>query len=148
LKFHIDLWLIWRRGAQRNAWADQQEENMASQRRLIVATLSALTFGLVCLGLASSGPAPLPWPAGVQIVASRTLIGIAIGISSVALGHWSIHGAMMGLLFSVPLAFSGLMAPDNPDFSKVSMFVWTMVLGAIYGLLIELITTVFFKARQ
>jgi hypothetical protein len=54
----------------------------------------------------------------------------------------------MGLLFSVPLAFSGLMAPDNPDFSKAGMFVWTLVLGMAYGFLIELITTAVFKAKQ
>jgi hypothetical protein len=54
----------------------------------------------------------------------------------------------MGLLFSMPLAFSGLMAPDNPEFNKTAMWVWTVVLGVVYGLLIKLITSVFFKARQ
>jgi membrane protein DedA with SNARE-associated domain len=90
----------------------------------------------------------LPWPVIVQIITSRTLIGFAIGISSLAMGHWAIHGLAMGLLFSLPLAFSGLMAPDNPQFSKTSMWVWTVVLGMVYGLLIEVITSVLFKARQ
>ena len=54
----------------------------------------------------------------------------------------------MGLLFSLPLAFSGLMAPDNPEFTKIAMWVWTVVLGMVYGLLIELITSVFLKLRQ
>ena len=121
---------------------------MQNLKRLIIGTLSGLLFGFICFGLASGGPVPLAWPVGVQIISSRTLIGFAIGISSIALGHWSIHGLVMGMLFSVPLAFSGLMAPDNPEFSKVSMFVWTVVLGMIYGLLIELITSVFFKAKQ
>jgi hypothetical protein len=121
---------------------------MHKTKRLIVATLSGLMFGFICLGLASSGPVSPPWPAEIQIVVSRTLIGVAIGISSIALGHWSIHGLVMGMLFSLPLAFGGLMAPDNPAFTKSAMFIWTVVLGMIYGLLIELITTVFFKARQ
>jgi hypothetical protein len=121
---------------------------MSNLKRLIVATLSGLFFGFVCFGLASSGPVPPPWPVGAEIISSRTLIGFAIGISSMMLGHWSIHGLVMGILFSMPMAFSGLMAPDNPDFSKVSMFAWTVVLGMIYGFLIELITTVFFKAKQ
>ncbi|MEW6364041.1 MAG: hypothetical protein AB1714_05320 [Acidobacteriota bacterium] len=120
---------------------------MPSTKRVLVATLSGVLFGFVCFGLASSGPAPLPWPVAVQIVLSRTLIGVAIGISAVALGHWSVHGLVMGLLFSLPLAFGGLMAPDNPQFSKTQMFISTIVLGMIYGLLIELITSVFFKAR-
>ena len=121
---------------------------MHNPKRLIIATLSGLFFGFVCFGLASSGPVPLPWPAAADIITSRTLIGVVIGISSIALGHWSIHGLVMGMLFSLPLAFSSLMAPDNPDFSKSAMFVWTVVLGMIYGLLIELITTVFFRAKQ
>ena len=48
----------------------------------------------------------------------------------------------MGLLFSLPLAFSGLMAPDNPELTKTAMWVWTVVLGMIYGLLIGFITVI------
>jgi hypothetical protein len=117
-------------------------------KRIVVATLAGVLFGFVCLGLASSSPGTLPWPAGVQIVASRTLIGFAIGISTLSLGHWAIHGLVMGMLFSLPLAFSGLMAPENPEVSKAAIWIWTVVLGMIYGLFIEVITTVFFKARQ
>jgi len=40
------------------------------------------------------------------------------------------------------------MAPENPEFSKIMMMVSTIVMGAIYGLLIELITSVLFKAKQ
>jgi hypothetical protein len=40
------------------------------------------------------------------------------------------------------------MAPENPEFSKMAMLVWTVTLGMIYGLLIVLITSVFFKARE
>ena len=71
-----------------------------------------------------------------------------IGISALSLGHWAIHGLFMGLVFSLPLAFSSLMAPENPEFSKAAMWTWTVVLGMIYGLLIEVITTALFKARQ
>lgn len=117
-------------------------------KRTIVATISGVIFGFVCLGLASSSPGALSWPVAVQIVMSRTLIGFAIGISSLSFGHWAFHGLLMGLIFSLPLAFSGLMAPDNPEFSKTAMWAWTVVLGMIYGLLIEVITSVFFKARQ
>jgi hypothetical protein len=121
---------------------------MQNTKRVVVATLSGVLFGFVCLALAASGPGPLPPPAGWQIVTSRVLIGFAIGVSVLSLGHWSIHGLVMGLVFSVPLAFGGLMAPDSPEFSKTMMFVMTIVMGMIYGLLIELITSVWFKARQ
>lgn len=116
-------------------------------KRIIIATSSGILFGFVCFGFASTGSSPLAWPVAVQIILSRTLMGLAIGISFAYLGHWAIHGLAMGLVFSLPLAFSGLMAPDNPDVSQVMIFIWTAVLGMIYGLLIELITSVFFKAK-
>ena len=61
---------------------------MQKSKRVIVATLSGILFGFVCLGLASSGPGALPYPVTLQILTSRTLIGLAIGISCLRLGHW------------------------------------------------------------
>jgi len=119
---------------------------MPNAQRTIIATLSGVLFGFVCFGLASCGPGELPWSVAVQIILSRTLIGFAIGISSWRFYHWSIHGLVMGLIFSLPLAFSGLMAPENPEYNKTSIFVSTIVLGMVYGFLIELITSVLFKA--
>ena len=121
---------------------------MRNPKRVVIATLSGVLFGLVCLGLASASPGELAWPIVAQIIASRTLIGVAIGISAVSLGHWSVHGLAMGAIFSVPLAFSGLMAPESPDYSKAGMFIGTIVLGMVYGLLIEVIASAIFKARM
>ena len=117
-------------------------------KRVIVATVSGLVFGFVCFGFASSGPEPLAWPLTAQIILSRTLLGFAIGISSLNLGHWAVHGLIIGTIFSLPLAFSGLMAPENPQFSHTTMWVSTMVMGMIYGVVIELVTSVVFKAKQ
>lgn len=83
----------------------------------------------------------------MQIILSRTLMGFAIGLSAFTFGHWSVHGIVQGALFSLPLAFGGLLAPDNPQFSKISMLVWTIVLGMIYGLLTEAVTSGLFRAR-
>lgn len=121
---------------------------MKKLKRIIIPTLSGILFGCVCVGLASSGPGELPLPVTLQLLTSRMLIGFAIGISSVSLKHWSVHGLVMGLLFSLPLAFGGLMAPENPEFTSTAMFVSTIVMGMIYGLLIEVITTVLFKAKM
>jgi len=74
-------------------------------------------------------------------------MGNYLKILESSLGHWSIHGLVMGMIFSIPLAFSGLMAPENPEFSKSGMFIWTIVLGMVYGLLIEVITSLLFKAK-
>lgn len=120
---------------------------MKNTKRVTVTTLSGVLFGFVCYGLASVGSEELAWPVVVQIIASRTLIGFAIGISCLTVVHWSLHGLLMGVIFSIPLAFSGLMAPENPDYSTTKMFVWTIVLGMVYGLLIEVITSAIFKAK-
>jgi hypothetical protein len=117
-------------------------------KRLAIATLMGLIFGFVCFGFASSSSGGLPPGVQWQIITSRTLIGFAIGISCFSLGHWTIHGVVMGFLFSLPLAFGGLLAPDNPEFTRTSMFTWTIILGVVYGLLIELVTSVVFKAKM
>ena len=120
---------------------------MNKGKRLLVASICGLVCGLICYGIASSGPAALPAPIAAQLIASRTLIGVAIGLSRFSLGHWANHGAVLGVVFSLPLAFGGLMAPDNPQFSASAMFIWTVVLGLIYGVLIELVTAGLFKLR-
>jgi hypothetical protein len=120
---------------------------MKRAKRITVATLSGVLFGFVCYGLASMGAGDIAWPVAVQIIASRTLIGFAIGISCLSIVHWSLHGLLMGGIFSIPLAFSGLMAPESPDYSTTEMFVWTIVLGMVYGLLIEVITSAIFKTK-
>jgi hypothetical protein len=120
---------------------------MQKTKRIIIATLSGVLFGLVCFMLASGGSGQLPMPIALQIIFSRTLIGFAIGISCISMGHWSVHGLVMGIIFSLPLAFSGLMAPENPEFSQAAMFISTVVMGMIYGFLIEVITSLLFKAK-
>ncbi len=117
-------------------------------KRLIIATLTGMVFGVVCYYFAKSGSVEeIPSAIRYQIISSRALIGLAIGISTLNLKHWALHGLILGLIFSIPLSFSGMMA-DNPDYSAGMMFLSTMVLGAIYGILIELVTSLVFKAKQ
>lgn len=120
---------------------------MSKSKRILVATLSGLLFGFVCYGFASSGPEEFPMPVALQIILSRTLMGFAIGISILNIRQWWLHGIVMGILFSLPLAISGMMA-ESPEFSAGMMVTSTLVMGAIYGILIELITTVLFKAGR
>jgi len=115
-------------------------------KRIIIATLAGIVFGFVCYGFACSS-GELPLALSLQIIVSRTLIGFTIGISILKM-HWSLHGILIGLLYSLPLAFGGLLAPENPEFTKTMMLVSTAVMGIIYGFLIELITTVLFKAKR
>ena len=116
-------------------------------KRLVVATLSGLLFGFVCFGFACSGSGEVNAWLGVSIIAGRTLLGFGIGISRFPMGNWAIHGLVMGLLFSLPMAFGAMMGPENPEMSAQAIAISTVVMGVVYGFLIELITTVVFKAR-
>jgi hypothetical protein len=116
-------------------------------KRVIIATLAGLIFGFVCYSLAS-GSGSLPAPVALNIIINRTLIGFVIGISALNLGQWAVHGIVMGVLISLPMAFSGMMAPENPGFTREMMFVSTLAMGIIYGFLVEFITSVLFKAEQ
>ena len=117
-------------------------------KRLIISTLLGVMFGFVCFGFASSGQNKISALLALNIILGRTLIGTAIGISRFPCKHWSLHGIIMGFVFSLPAAFGVMLGPDNPDFNHTMLFVSTMVMGVIYGFLIELITSVIFKAKQ
>jgi len=117
-------------------------------KRLVIATLSGLLFGFVCFGFACSGSGEVNTWLGISIIAGRTLLGFGIGISRFSMGHWSIHGLVMGLIFSLPMAFGAMIGPENPEMSATTIAISTVVMGIVYGFLIELITTVFFKAKQ
>lgn len=121
---------------------------MFTSKRCIVATVMGFATGFICFALASSSPGVLPAAVAYQLVFSRALAGFTIGISVLKMGHWSIHGSVIGAVFSLPLAFSGLMAPDNPEFDKNTMFAMTVIMGLIYGILIEFVTSVLFKAKM
>lgn len=117
-------------------------------KRLLIATLLGVAFGFVCYGFASSGQNEVPLYMALSIILGRTIIGVAIGISRFTCKHWSLHGLVMGFVFSVPMAFGVILGPDNPEFSHKMLFASTIVMGMVYGVLIELITTVLFKAKQ
>jgi hypothetical protein len=117
-------------------------------KRLLIATFLGLLFGFVCYGFASSGPNEISTVLAINIILGRTLIGFGIGISRFSFKHWSLHGILMGLIFSLPAGFGAMLAPENPEFNHMMMFVSTIVMGMIYGFLIELLTTVVFKAGQ
>ena len=54
----------------------------------------------------------------------------------------------MGMIFSLPAAFGAILGPEKSEITYSMMFVSTLIMGIIYGFLIELITSVLFKARQ
>lgn len=117
-------------------------------KRLIIATIFGIISGFICFWLASSGGNQLGLMLALNIILGRTMIGVAIGISNWKMKHWAIHGAVMGLIFGLPSAFGAVLGPENPQFPHAMMFIWTFVMGIIYGVFIELFTSVIFRAKQ
>jgi hypothetical protein len=113
---------------------------MLNKKRLLIATLFGVISGLICWGLSSSS-GPQPWFFAVSTILSRTLIGFAIGISVFKIKWW-LHGIIMGLIFSLPMAFQGFYVPGK----ELYIFFGTLIMGIIYGFFIELFTTIVFKA--
>ena len=118
-------------------------------KRVLIATALGLVFGVLSWFLATYGAAkPIPRSAIATIILGRTVLGFAIGISAWRVSWW-LHGLVLGFIFSLPAAFSArLMGTQigmqwTPDVAAVLV----LVLGLVIGFLIELLTSVVFKAR-
>ena len=111
---------------------------MLTAKRVIIATICGFVFGIVCMLLASSGPNPIPTSLKWSIIFSRALMGFTIGISALRLSWW-LHGVVIGFIASIPMAL--------PVMDRLNIMIGTLVMGIIYGVLTELITSVLFKAK-
>lgn len=109
-------------------------------KRIVLATIMGLLCGLVCMLMASSDPTqPVETGIKLSILFGRTLLGFTIGISALNMKWWA-HGPVLGFLTSIPMAL--------PLLNEMPLLVATLVMGMIYGVLIELVTSVIFKAKQ
>ncbi|MFC2130690.1 hypothetical protein ACFLSQ_04590 [Bacteroidota bacterium] len=112
---------------------------MLTAKRVIIATLLGAVFGLVCMWMASSNPEE-PVAASVlwSIFISRALLGFMIGISALKLKWW-LHGIVLGFISSIPMTAAIM--------DKWDIALGTLIMGIIYGFLIELITSIVFKSK-
>jgi hypothetical protein len=113
---------------------------MLTVKRVFLATLFGLLFGLVCMWLASSNPdgEPLTTAIKLNLVMSRMLTGFMIGISALRL-KWYLHGIILGAIGSIPMAVATM---HDPQIALSSV-----VMGIVYGVLIELLTAIVFKSK-
>ena len=115
---------------------------MASGRRILTATLLGLVCGVLCslAGRLVLG-VPMSMVDACMIVAHRTLLGFVLGISALR-WHWALHGAVIGVVVGVP----------EPHFANMlrgsATCAFYVVAGPIIGLLIELFTSVVFRAKS
>jgi MFS family permease len=115
---------------------------MLKAKRVIIATICGFIFGIVCMLLASSNPDPnAPLTASMKwaMILGRTLLGFTIGISALRI-RWWLHGLFIGIITSVPMAL--------PLANKMAIMAGTILMGAVYGFLTELITSIIFKAKS
>ncbi len=104
-------------------------------KRVVVCTLLGLVAGVICwLGSYLAGNAPLALSAGVilAIIFNRAFIGFAVGVSAWRV-HWALHGLVVGLVGSLPVAVYPLFTPDG-----FFGFLIYELAGGAWGFLIEL----------
>lgn len=113
---------------------------MLTSKRVVLATLFGFVFGFVCMWLATAKPDAAPLANGIRlsIIMSRALMGFMIGISALRL-KWYLHGIILGAVGSIPMAVATI---DDPTIAVSSI-----VMGIVYGLLIELLTSLVFKSK-
>ncbi len=110
------------------------------QRRFWVCLLGGAISAVICLvgRQIIFGFPEILWENIAATVANRLLLGFVIGISGWRI-NYLIHGAILGLVLSISVSIGFL--PDN----LLGFFLFTIA-GVIYGLLIEWMSTIAFKA--
>ncbi len=111
-------------------------------KRVLIATAGGVVAGLLCVSIGTAlGLKPTLQTLGWAVL-NRTLLGFVIGISALRL-HWAWHGCLMGLLVGSLFSYSAWMF-EGPIWLVAGLLAGSI----IFGLLIDLFTTVVFKQPQ
>ena len=108
-------------------------------RRVVVTTVVGFLAGLFC-AWGSTRAGDFGFWVLASVVANRTLMGFAIGISRWRMPWW-LHGPIMGVLFGLPMALPAM--ERGP-----SVFWFLTAASGVYGLIIEFFASVVFRAKQ
>ena len=96
-------------------------------------------MGVLCMLLSRYAHGVAFWPMGVSFLLHHTVMGFAIGVSSLKM-HWAAHGALWGALFGIFLLVGGIETYPDP---------WALIVGPIvWGFLVETLATKVFKQPQ
>ena len=116
---------------------------MIDRKRLLVAVVVGFATGVICYAGGRFGlKDEISVPMIVYILVNRTLIGFVIGISPIRL-HWAPHGLLIGVVVGLPFTAGCLLEAGNTKTALAAL-----ILGAVYGLLVELFASVVFKAPR
>jgi len=112
-----------------------EANRMMKMNRLVWSTGLGIVAGIICWIFTSTSPSMpaslLTLPLAISIVMNRTLLGFAIGISGWKDLNYLVHGALMGAVFSMPMAL----------FAEPVAAALTMIAGVAYGVGIEYVVT-------
>jgi hypothetical protein len=115
---------------------------MISIRRLLICLLGGTISAAVCLvgRQIIFGFPELTLQSVSYLVGNRILLGFAIGISAWKI-HYLLHGALLGLLFSLSVSIGFMLS------SLFGFFLYTIA-GTFYGIFIEWLSTDLFRAPK
>jgi hypothetical protein len=122
-------------------------------KRKTICVVLGIAFGFLCSYLASQSPEISTdfWGSWLMwtIVFNRFLIGMFVFIAGVFTVHpifkfrlspW-LRGAIMGAFVSFDIALGGMIGNESPE---ATMIFWMTILsGAVYGLVIDIVATKF-----
>jgi sorbitol-specific phosphotransferase system component IIC len=115
---------------------------MLGGKRVVVAPACGALFGIASVALTSSDILPNGSTASMGKAATITyhaVMGFMLGISAVRL-RWWLHDLFVAFVASIPVAASGM--------DRMTTVIAAIVIGMLYGLLTELITSVIVGARS
>jgi len=115
---------------------------MVSKKRVFISTLFGGILGDVSWISAMMG-GRVPWRGIVHQIFIYALMGFVIGISSWKIKWW-LHGMLIGLLFGISNGFGALWMTEICAITFISI----IIIGLVLGFLVELITSLGFKARM
>ena len=116
-------------------------------KRVLIATALGLVFGVLNWFLAAfAAPKPLPRSAIATIILGRAVLGFVIGNSAWRMSWW-LHGLLLGFIVSLPAAFAVRLMTTQLEMLPNVASVLVLVFGMVIGFLIELLTSVVFRAR-
>ncbi len=118
----------------------EPSSKVTKSSRLVTTTLLGAVFGVICMLFSRYGRSEVAfWPLGVSFLLHHTVLGFAIGSSSLKM-NWAVHGVLWGALFGIFLAIGQVGGAIQP---------WIgFVLPVIWGFLIETLATKVFKQPQ
>jgi len=115
-----------------------------SSKRTLICLVCGLIAGTACgYGGMSSVPEDVRTMVFISSLLNRTFIGFVIAISAWKM-NWAMHGALLGLLGSLPVSIPLIITP-NAGMTAFFMFTFG---GIVWGFLIELFASVVFKAKM